>query len=435
MRVGLAEHKKIGLLALAEEQFLSYTKGMQVWKMVGLLCCLCGLAEPVVWAQASYRTPFSCRLEQQISFYNKGTGSPGMDRLRVMSFYYPDNSVRKIPGFWQTLFSGKKITQQQEEALAFYLFNMYISTAAYREDVPARLTLDYLGVLDGFSKCQEMLPLSQWTAFYEGHRAAIKERISSYFKQANQANYEVSSLFNDKRERAFLRLLSSAPARGRYPGYVWTGDTRLAAQARPEDTARIAGLIRQSLTAGENKVITFSKPSMQWENLDNPLSIAKHSVTRLYRCVNDECAYCSYLLGKEFCEGINTAYANWGISRLYKITAYPATEEFLTPARGKRFILADGGQASPWYYHTAVLVILQANGHFTPLVADTFLAGEEPVLLEDWLKHFKPKETYFQVDVFERKQAIENAIVEPALRQGERIMVDGKTYVPYDVLP
>ena len=435
MCVGLTARGKIGLLSLAAAGYLSYTKSMKTWKMIAAIFCLVGVGQPTLQAQMSYQTPFSVRLAAEMSQRFRLDVSPGTDRLRAMLFYPPDNHMQQMPSFWKRLFGSKEITQQQENAVAFFLFNMYVSTAAYQEDIPDELTLDYLGVLDGFSKCREMFAPSRVDDFYTHHRLAIKERLAEFFKRSHLAEYVVSSPYNDKRERAFLRLLQTAPARLNRPGYTWKGTTRMRASMRREDRERLADLIRQSLAEGENKVVTFKVPRVQLESVDNPLLSSKNGTNRLYRCVNDECAYCSYLLGKKFCQGIDSSYANWGVSRLYKITAYPTAGQFLTPNQGERFKLADGGQASAWYYHTATLVVMNLDGHYTPLVADTFLAGDEPVALETWAQHFASQKTYFQVDVFERNRVVESAIVEPSARRGDKVVVDGHLYSPYDVLP
>lgn len=408
---------------------------MRICRAGAFLVVLCMLVPSVSRAQWSYRTPFSVRLEASAKNYLRKSDSPGVDRLRLMRFYYPDNHVEEAPGFWERLLGHKKIEEQQEEALAFFLFNMYVSTAAYQEDMPSQLTVDYLGVLDGFSKCRELFPLGQVDTFYTNHFSGIKARLANYFKRAGLAPYEPYSQADDRRERAFLRLLKHAPSHYKLPGYVWDGKTRLSASARPQDQAFLQQLIRSGLAEGQDKVVTFKVPRMQWENMDTPFASHGNNTARLYRCVNDECAYCSYLLGKQFCEGIAAGHTNWGISRLYKITAYPTDGQFLVPAQGERFGLASGEQASDWYYHTALLVVMNLNGRYTPFVADAFLAGEEPMLLDEWLSHFRPLKTYFQVDVFERSETVEKAIVTPSARRGDKVIVDGQVYTPYDVLP
>ena len=57
------------------------------------------------------------------------------------------------------------------------------------------------------------------------------------------------------------------------------------------------------------------------------------------------------------------------------------------------------------------------------------------MLLDEWLSHFRPLKTYFQVDVFERSETVEKAIVTPSARRGDKVIVDGQVYTPYDVLP
>ena len=407
---------------------------MSVWKIIGAVLGVFLLGQPLE-AQTSYRTPFSAALEAQVAQQPGMQQNPGMSRLRLLRFYQPTNEVYQKPGLLRYWLGGKERTREQETAVALYLFNMYISTAAYREDMPQRLTLDYLGALDGFSKCDEMFDLKKMGDFYTRHRAAIQAQLADYFKRGRLPEYEIYSVENEKRERGFLQLLATGPSKGNWPGYVWTGATRLSSAAYRADKEKVGQMLQQSLTEGANKVVTYTVPQMQWENLDNPLATPKHGVDRLYRCVNDECAYCSYWLGKNFCEQLAVSREGWKWVRLYKITAYPTAGEFLYPAQGDRFALASGEKSSPWFYHTAILVVMNVNGRHVPLVADKFLAGEEPVLLEKWLQNFRTEKTYFTVEVFERNQTMEDAISEPSARRGEDVIVDGQVYRPYQVLP
>ena len=411
---------------------------MRKWKIVVIFLCLVGLAQPVLRAQlpgrASFRTPFSQVLESRLQAYPDVPTTPGMSRLRAMQFYFPANEIAEEKSLFQKLFGGRIAREEHEKAVAFFLFNMYITTAAYQEDMPTRLTLDYLGALDGFSKCHEKLDLEHVQEFYSRHRAAIKEHLSSFFKQENLPAYDESSILNDWRERKFLQLLSQAPARDFWPGYAWPGATRLRAKPNGMEEALLTRLLKRSLESGQNKVITFSRPDVEWEDWDNKLVRHNRGEIRTYRCVNDECAYCSYLFGKQMCEIIDSSSRNWGLMRLYKITAYPTREKFLLPQSGERFTLADGEQAPPWYYHTATLAIMNLDGAFTPLVVDSFLAGERPMLLAQWAQLFRADETFFQVDVFERSKLMESAIVEPALWRGANVVVDGKEYMPHQIL-
>lgn len=155
---------------------------------------------------------------------------------------------------------------------------------------------------------------------------------------------------------------------------------------------------------------------------------------RLYRYVSDECNYCSYLFGRCACEAVASRSKNWGLMRIYRVVARPASGEFLRPAQGEHFVLADGASAPPWRYHTATLLIMNRDGRFTPVVADKFLTGESPAPFEEWVKKFSAPHTVFSAVPFTRSERVENAIKTPEERRGKNVVVSGKVFEPYPVL-
>ncbi|MCQ2409969.1 MAG: hypothetical protein MJ053_00010 [Elusimicrobiaceae bacterium] len=268
---------------------------MNKWKLAGILFCLCGLGPLCAQQTHEYRTVFSAALERHLAQYPQVYATPGVGRFEWMKSYAPSNTVRQSPRVREQLFGKKKRIQEQVEAVAVFLFNMYISAAAYREDMPAQLTLDYVGALDGFFKCEEMIPVDKVQDFYTRHREEIQTRLTELFAQEGIVEYQVSPLMNEMRERRFLQVLASAPTHEKWPGYVWTGTTRLTAFAYREDTRQLRSLVHRSLAESSRKVIVFEVPHMEFEDLDNPLALPRNKAERLYRCVNDECAYCTVI--------------------------------------------------------------------------------------------------------------------------------------------
>ena len=108
----------------------------------------------------------------------------GLSRFAWMRFYVPTDTLREEPGLLERLFSDK-FEQQHQRALAFYLFNMYVSTNLYKEPNPPSLSLNYMGVLDGFELAQEPFDFARAAAFYQKHKAPVLAQFKKYL-QARQ---------------------------------------------------------------------------------------------------------------------------------------------------------------------------------------------------------------------------------------------------------
>ena len=106
-------------------------------------------------AAGSFRTPFSDSLENRVRGLSPVLQNGGAGRLAFVLYFPPYDRMPEEVSFWDKLF-GTGEEQKQIYATAVYLFNMYISTAAYGEDVPSRLTTDYMGALDAFGRIRTM---------------------------------------------------------------------------------------------------------------------------------------------------------------------------------------------------------------------------------------------------------------------------------------
>lgn len=383
--------------------------------------------------ESGSRTPFSSALEKAVRMHRGVQENPGMNRLQMMRFYFPSGQMPGKPGFWESLFNVG-VTDQHVRATAFYLFNMYVSTAAYGADVPGELTFNYLGVLDGFGVARKPFNAAQAEAFYRSHKQEIKAWLAEFFAKSNFPAYDAQDPTNDRRELAFLRVL----ARSSHPGspsgaYRLAQNNFLRGAVNVADKELLAKWLRRAVEQGERKVVVFEQAQPDLSSLDSKLKISKSKLQRLYRYVSDECNYCSYLFGCRVCDEVASRPASWGLMRVYRVMARPASGAFLKPAEGERFMLADGTPAPQWHYHAATLLIMNRDGRFTPVVADKFLTGASPAPFEEWARKFSAPHTVFSAAPFTRSERVEEAIKTPEERRGESVVVAGKVFDPYPV--
>lgn len=370
-----------------------------------------------------FRTPFSKLLEYELSSRAGVSAAPGTERIYFMRFYRP-----AVLPLREGIHSEKAEHIRQ---MAVYLFNMYVSTAAYRMDVPSRLTLNQVGVLDSFSFGAKNFKFSRASSFYSQNKAEIKNYLKGFFSKAPYPAYNAEDPKNDKRELAFARLLEKAPRVNGYPGYYMAATNTVRGEASARDKAQVAAWLAAARADGEKKVITYATNTLSLEDFDNRFARRTNAMQYTYRCVNDECEYCGYLFGKRICQPAQeNAFKNW---HFYTITARPVSGGYLTPASGSRFKLADGSSAARWQYHTASLVMTYRDGRYAVLVADSFLAGGQPVSLEKWLSYFKPGSAQFAVMPFYRNQTVEAALKTPEKRTGRNVVVGGKVHTPHPI--
>lgn len=395
--------------------------------LLSFFVCLCAVS---VWAEGSFRTPFSNALERLIRNKASVAGNPGMGRLVFMRYYPPSDKMPEEDGFFVKLFGIGK-TDREAHCTAVYLFNMYVSTAAYGEDVPSRLTTDYLGVLDSLGSCRTLYKAADAEKFYEENKQEIKKEMVPFFNYIHAA-YNPEEPANDRRELAFMRLLARTPWYRSRPAYYASLASRLKGSVSKTDARFVEEQLRRSLAQNRNKVVTFERASVRGEDLDSKIGVKSSHVERTYRCVNDECEYCGYEMGKLICRTARKAPSGGReYMRVYKITAAPLQAgNSLRPARGNRFKLASGAAAAKWNYHTATLLVIKHNGTYAPVVADPFLAGGKTVSLNEWMKAFSLSNTMFYVVPFERSQEVEDAIKTVESRQGSSVRADGQTYTP-----
>ena len=352
------------------------------------------------------RTSFSQQLERAIQANSYVQQNPGMGRLAFMRFYFPINTVKQEPGFWQM--TGNCDTNTLIRAQAIYLYNMYISTAAYRVDVPQILTVDYLGALDGFSQCANGFEIKNSVSFYQKHRVEIKKLLQKFFAvYKSLPAYQVNNNQNDMREKAFLNLLSNTFAFSkRFPVYRASRTTRLTGSSNQQDVGILKQLLQRSLAKGRNKTITFEERAFE----DGPRG-PRTKITKTCRPVNEECAACSYMFGKEVCAEIAATHRNWGFMRMYRVEAKPKDFYLKTAAGSQQFTLANGKKAPNWAYHVATLVIMNLDGKYTPYMVDNLLGGSNPMTPNAWFQKFSLADTYFNIKPFQRLEVSEKRLM------------------------
>ena len=332
-----------------------------------------------------------------------------MGRFSFTRFYFPNNKIAQEPGFWAK-FEGCD-TDTLVYAYAIYLYNMYVSTAAYREDMPAALTVDYVGALDGFSKCANGFDVTEASSFYTKHRKEIQTILKDFFAKRSLPAYALQDSANERREKAFLNILAhSFSLEKKYPTYKASNNTRLQGRMKESEISLLKNFLQRALAKGSRKVISYEQRQVLGPQLDTPIAHMRVKTHTICRSANEECAACNYLLGKEMCADISAKHRNWGLVRLYRVTARPLRGELKTASGTSRFTLANGTKAVPWSYHTAMLVILNLDGEYAPYIVDKFLAGIEPMAPQKWFSKFSLPQTVFMIEPFQRNEVAEQRI-------------------------
>ena len=201
----------------------------------------------------------------------------------------------------------------------------------------------------------------------------------------------------------------------------------------PQIAARLTPFLRQTQQKARQYVVIYDEPDLRLEDFDSRIGNHTYRRKRMYRWVSDECHYSSYVTAQALTQAMAADRNALVFSHLYMLTAYPQNGEFLTPASGPRFKLANGQEGLHWRYHTAVLIILEQNHQYFPVVLDSFLGGLRPLSVSEWQEHFAP-DTRFTTTLFQRSKKTENALKIPQRLDGSAVWVDGKKYLPAPVL-
>ncbi len=375
---------------------------------------------------------FFKKLSAQISGSSVLRENPGMNRLRWMRFYFPTMSVSERNGFWEQVY--KSLSQaDRQRALAVYLYQMYISSAAYGGEIPSQLTVNYLGVLNSLERLEVSFDLRKSLSFYEKNKKEIKQWLARFFKEAQLPAYQPENPQNDVWERAFLKTLQNSVMIAGRVGYV-LDSPRWQATLSEQDKIWLLRIQQQVKENAREKVVLYEEVFLQSGMLDKASGHFSRRVKKyLYRPAYQECAACSYLTCTQVCKQLQrTSLKDWGNMQLYQLQMYPKAGGVLKSENGAYFS-APGGRIYPeWRYHEAVLVILNHHGRYIPVVLDKFLSAE-PIAFSEWLTKFNQQETLLYAYPFKRWSDTEERLVRPDQTENGRIVKNGRFYDPYPV--
>ena len=322
----------------------------------------------------------------------------------------------------------KDSRQKQIYAVAVYLYNMRRSLEVYQQKDCANLTLNFLGALDGFYRLNEFLPSDSGLAFYLAHQEEIQQQVQRFFQESH-----TSYTRNEKLEHSLMLLLNYIPRHNNQLGYFNPKYNKIAGTLSSQDIARITPLWKAAKKEADKKVVLFEWKNVPMQAMDSPLLYANSYIQRVYRWVNEECNYSSYILGKTLATHITNHPDQWVHARIYLLTARPKEGKYLLPAQGERFTLSNGKMADAWQYHTAVLLVFQStSGTFVPVIMDSFLGREQYLTLQEWLDKFHAKTVFF-VEPFQVKKEIEQNIIIPSKVQGKNIFYQNHRYSPASI--
>lgn len=385
---------------------------------LGLVLLSCLLSTPCVYGEVD-----ADRLLQQT---NQALQFPGAKRFNYMRFFVVNNTLPQKPGFWENIFSSNA-EQNHQRALAIYLFNMYVSTQVYKQS-PNILTLNYLGVLDGIVQGPDQFDTRHATEFYQKNQAQIDGLLKQFRQKAPRHWSEPTH----KQILAWLTLLEKQPRKSGKPVYVFPTQNALMGSVTPTLNTRLETAANIAQKQAQKQVILYDVADVQLADYDS--KIGNHQVRRkrTYRWVKDECYYTAYIIGRQLIAQITKRHLPWD-TRLYTLTATAKKGEFLNPAKGERFELANGQKGLHWRYHTALLAVVHQNNSYVPIVLDPFLGGTTPLPLGKWISYFRDN-TVFSAVPFSRDSDIENAIKTPQKIEGKALWADGKRYEPASVL-
>ena len=395
--------------------FIAYTNGMKNRFMVLLAIC-CILSAPYTYAKLDEGT-----VAQQIA---QNTSFVETKHFKFMRFFLASNTLPEEPGFWESIFTS--YDEQHARALAIYLFNMHISTHAYQQ-TPKVLSLNYLGVLDGLVRGPKVFEVSRATKFYQDNQKQIDSLLEQFMKRAALKGAAPTQA----QLHQWLALLEKQPRRSNKPVYIFPKQNLLKAVVPPGIKAQFKPVLEKVSAQAQKQVVVYDTANVNLEDLDHKIGSHQAHRKRTYRWIKDECYYTSYLTGQFITSQIANRRLPWD-TRIYVLTALPQSGEFLIPANGERFKLADGQKSLHWRYHTALLIIVPQGNTYTPIVLDLFLGGQTPLPLDEWITSFNSN-TVFSSVPFARDSIVENALKTPQKKEGNSVWVEGTRYEPASV--
>ena len=320
-------------MALVKRLNFIYTTSMRYWIyiLIGVIVFGGGTVQAVPWEPL---------LERQAQQAVSSRPTVGQRRFSYLRFYVTSAQLRAQPSWWERFFSSAD-TQAHQYALAVYLFNMFVSTRIYNQPAPRTLTLDYVGVLDGFEMCQDPFDFRHAVFFYHKYQQEVQKTLNQ-FLQTRKLPWEAPS---QAELEQWVQLLQAVPGHQQKAVYLLAGTSALSVSL-PEETVLtpLRALFSQARNQAARVAVLYDEPDVQLEDLDNHIRSHPIRRKRTYRWAKDECNYSSYLTAKKLVQNIVKDKTYWETTRVYLIHAYPNQGTFLMPRVGARFVLADGRQ-------------------------------------------------------------------------------------------
>lgn len=343
------------------------------------------------------------------------------------------SELKQERGLWDITWGWISGSQEEKEteALAGYLFNMYVFSAA-QGYVPQKLDLNFTGVLDPLENIEGGYETKEIRDLYFDEKEKVKNYLARLFKNKLGLVYHLQNKQNDQREEEFLRVLANSSFSSKKAHYV-KGNTPFARQEAEEVKKALQTSFANCMDGAS--ICTYEQIDV-FDMMDRKSGTARKDY--YYRPASQECDACAYTFCKTACLRPQQDYAGWKMDALYRIYARPVQKEFLTPSSGTHFLSVNGQKYAPWNYHAAALFRLKKEGQYTLMVQDTFLF-KDPVPLAVWAEKFAEAQTYFDALPFQRKERTEKQFIRlpadqmDALRQGKSVKVNGITYAPYPV--
>ncbi|MDR1123833.1 MAG: hypothetical protein LBL61_04400 [Elusimicrobiota bacterium] len=312
---------------------------------------------------------------------------------------------------------NKHIIRQKEvsprQALADYIYNMYIITALSDRGMPHKLNIGHIGAADSLDNRNE-----NWKEIYEKEKEFISNTLNMTFKKRlgiasgrsiSASVYEIFFLYTLMRSKNAGVILyggiSELKERGPLPEAVKNG-IRYQMELNRRKNDELVAVYKQVDVAAAIE----QKGTMHIDFEHHPVSMECGPNTH-YFCKN-------YLFDTSFPK----TYGGWKITEVYSIKAFPghgptlqeappllhARAEIKTLNSGKRSSPYSGKQEriqsdtfdsgyGEWTYHEAPLLVLTKGNDIVYVIADPFLFNE-PVTLNIWTNVFR-QDTFYSLDI------------------------------------
>ncbi len=341
--------------------------------------------------------------------------APSADKyLLFTQGFTPSSRLQKEPSFWDGLIScfSSSDREEKQEAVAQYIYNMYIIDAAKGLSLPQpMIDTSYTGALDPIYR-SDFKNGAEIKNFYYKNLDAINAKIGLFFSQKRFLNYNPKDEKILKQQSDYINMLVNTYNKNKAFSYNYGP----AALSRQELTSAKKSLLKKYISDNNkiNKdlsvIYEHTDPIKMLDNATRVGGSAVSAKSYTYRPLSQECAACSYSFCKHICDATQSGYSLYKLLRVYEIYAKPSTG-LLKNAKGRREFFSPQGEKYPsWDYHAAVLLVFEEESALSFTVVDTLLS-EEPVSYENWLAFFDRADTFFTITPFIRRASVEKTFL------------------------